>query len=107
MIAVATGDEIADQLARLAVFAKADGWLGGVVRIIEIVDAGVGDFQMKLHAGGESRVSQIFHDSVLRVDGDRFSSGEIREVNAMRAAAKTQITSVMPRPFALRPSAPP
>ena len=42
---------------------------------------------------------------MLRVDGDCFSTGEIREVNAMRAPAETQIHTVVHQAFALQPFA--
>ena len=73
-----------------------------LIRVIEIVDAGVGDFKVNLAAGGESRVGEIFYDFVLRVDGDGFSAGEVREIDAMRAAAETQIDSVVHQAFALQ-----
>ena len=101
MIAVATGDEIAHQLLRLAIFSKADRGFGGFLRIIEIVDTGVSYFKMNLAAGREPRVGEVFHHFMLRVDRDSFSAGEVREIDAMRAPAETQIHSVMNKAFVL------
>ena len=38
---------------------------------------------------------------MLRIDGDCFSAGEVREIDAMCAAAETQIYAVVDQAFAL------
>ena len=56
MKAITPGNEIADEFLRLAIFAKPNARLGGGFRGIEIMDAGVFDFEENLAAGGEARI---------------------------------------------------
>ena len=98
---VASSDEIADRaFARSPSLRKRILGLDEVLALVEIVDAGVRDFEMDLAAGGESRIGEIFHDFVLRVDGDAFAAGEVREIDVVGAAVEAEIHSVMHQAFA-------
>lgn len=61
--------------------------------------------QNGLAAGGEARVGEIFYDFMLRVDGDCFSAGEVREIDAMGALVEAKIHAVVHQAFALQPFA--
>ena len=56
---------------------------------------------------GQSRLDQVFHHFVLRVDGDRAASGQFVEVNAMPAPIETQFDPVVHQSLAAQPLAHP
>ena len=95
METVASGDEIAIERTRVAIFFETDFRMGKRARALKIVDAGVRDFEMDRRSGVETGLRKIFHDFVLSVDGDAFSSGEVREIDVVRAAVKAEIDAVM------------
>ena len=55
-------------------------------------------------ANGMACVDEVFDHFALAVDGDR-TAGQIREINAMRAAAESQVDTVMHETLALHPLA--
>ena len=68
--------------------------VGNMARVV-IGTIVVADFEYDLPTGGEPRISEIFYDLVLCIDGDRFSTGEIGEIDAMTTPIEAQFDSVM------------
>src|ERR1700730_3668730 len=98
MEAVASRDEVALDLMRRAIFTISDNW----VRSFESVNADVADFEYDLPTGGEPRISEIFYDLVLRIDGNRFSTGEIGEIDSMTTPIEAQFDSMMNKSLLLQ-----
>ena len=98
---VASGDKVARQLSRLAVFAVANLRRGSV----EVVDAHVAGLEHNLTSGCEPRRDQILDDFVLRVDCNRAASGQPAQIDTMAAAAEAQLEAVMGQSDPLQPLA--
>jgi hypothetical protein len=62
------------------------------------------DFKKNGAANRMARVNKIFNDFTLAVDRDG-ATGQIREIDAMRAASESQVDTVMHQSFALHPLA--
>ncbi len=98
---IASGDEIAGHLARLAVLAETDRGL----RRIEFVHADVANLEENLPACVQPGADQIFDHLVLSIDRDRATAGELMEVDVMVTPAEAQVEAVMNEAFALQPLA--
>ena len=103
MKAVAAGDEVARELARLAGFAEADHRR---VRI-EVADRYAGNIEADIAARVESRLDQVLDDLVLAVDGHCLARRELGEVDPVRAPREAELDAVMNEPFTLHALADP
>ena len=101
MKAVASRDEIARQLAEVAVVAVANLRRGSV----EVVDTDRVRLEDNLAAGRQPRRDQILDDFVLSVDGHRAPSGQPAQIDAMSTAAEAQFDPVMHETQTLHPLA--
>jgi hypothetical protein len=96
---VAAGDEVA--LESFVLTGGAPEFDFGP-RGIDFVKADGFRFVEELPAGGTASGREIFQDFVLRVDRDRFSAGEIGEINAMPSAIETQFDTGVDEAFAFK-----
>ena len=86
VIAVAAGNEIADQIARRAVVGEADARPFGV----EVVHRDVRHVEPQRRARGLVRVDQIAHDLVLAVNRDPAAAGQRGKVDAVARRRRTR-----------------
>src|SRR5215207_1557427 len=98
---VAAGDEVAEQLARLAVLGERDDRC----LIGEPRRGHAADLEVQRAAGPQPCLDQVLHDLVLAVDRDRATSGQLRHVDAMTTAVEREVDAGVPH--ALTPQAVP
>jgi hypothetical protein len=98
MKAVAARDEVAlENFGLTAGAPELDFWPRGIY----VVKTDGFRFVEQLPACGTARGREIFQDFVLRVDRDRFSAGEIGEIDAMPGAVETQLDTGVDQAFSL------
>ncbi len=98
---VAPGDEVALQFVAFAVLLKVNLRSGG----IEVVDANRIGLEDDLATRSQPRIHQVPDNVTLRVDHDATAAGKVIEIDAVRAAAKTQLDSAVNEPLAMHPLA--
>ena len=96
MEAIAGADKITDDLMRLSAVLEADARR----LALEIVDADLTRLENNLPAVMQTRLNEILHHLVLRVNGDRAPSGQLVHVDAVTHPIKTQLDAVMDQPLA-------
>src|SRR5207302_9442915 len=101
MKAIAPGDEIALQSAAFAVLLKVNLRSGG----IEVFEANRIGLEDDLAARSQPRIHQVPDNVTLRVDHDAAAAGKFIEIDATRAATKSQIDSVVNESLAKQPLA--
>jgi hypothetical protein len=98
--AVATGDEVARDLVRLAVLHVAHAGAGPV----EIDRQDIAGLVDRLQSGGGARVHQVARQLGLAVDHHRLAH-EIDEVDALPVAVETELDAMMHQPLGMHPRA--
>jgi len=95
--AVATGNELAFQSARLARVPEIDFRFS-----LQVVNAESLGLEKRWFTGSGSGGHQILHHFVLRINSDGLSAGKIGEVDAMASAVESQLDSRMHQAFAFQ-----
>ena len=68
----------------------------------QVVDGDVLNFKKDLAPARRPGMVQVLENFTLGIDGDAFSAGELSEVNAVAAAFKAQLDSVVNQAFAFQ-----
>ena len=101
MKAIAAADEIAGDFAVLVGLNETDDRPVA----IDALDTDIGDVKADIAADRQPGGDQVFDQLVLAVDGDGAAAGQLGQVDAMAAAGKAQLDTVMNKAFAMQPVA--
>src|SRR5258708_3361509 len=99
--AIASGDEVAPELARFPVPAESNPRLGGV----DIMDADVLHLEEELPLRLDTGLDQVLDHLVLGVEGDGPASRQTMQINPVRLPAESQVDPVVDGTLALHPLA--
>jgi hypothetical protein len=95
---VAASDKIATQLPLSVILPISNSGL--LAR--EVMHGDVLNFKKDLAPARHPGIVQVLENFTLGVDGDAFATGEVLEVNAVAAAFKAQLDSVVNQAFAFQ-----
>src|ERR1700730_6904560 len=95
---VATGDEVAIDLANFSVVAKMD-CRAGTARTVQTHRLGL---EVYLTTDVQPSFDEVLDYLLLAVDGNGAAAGQVKHVDAMSAPVEAQLDSVMNQAFALQ-----
>ena len=98
MKAVAAGDEVAFELGGLTVACIGDPRSLG----LEVVDGDIGNLEVQFAVACKQRGDQVLDDLLLPVDR-HVATGQLGNLDVLRAARAPEVDAVVDQPFAVQP----
>lgn len=98
MEAVASGDEVALQVARMSILLETDAW----GRRVELVDACHGRAEADVASLFDKRRDEVFDDLLLTVHRDESPAAQLLEIESMSASVESNLDAVVGECFPMK-----